>query len=83
MTIKKIAHRIANVCVIGDSGFVGLPIVHRLHDAAYNVRVPTRREECAKALLVFPGVEVFEANAHDPQAMISLYDVWRGHARRG
>lgn len=64
--------KIANVCVIGGSGFVGQHIVHLLHAAGYAVRVPTRREEQARELLVLPGVEVVETNVHEPAALAAL-----------
>lgn len=63
---------VRGVCVFGGSGFVGQHVVHRLHDAGYRVRVPTRRAERAKALLVLPNVEVVEADIHDPAALSRL-----------
>ena len=69
--------KIRSVCVIGGSGFVGRHIVQRLQDAGYDIRVPTRRYEDAKSLIVLPNIEVVEANVHAPgvlQAMLSGMD---------
>ncbi|MCL6555148.1 MAG: complex I NDUFA9 subunit family protein [Burkholderiales bacterium] len=64
--------KIHGVCVFGGSGFVGQHVVHRLIGAGYTVRVPTRRPARAKELLVLPGVEVVEADIHDPAALARL-----------
>ena len=80
-----------NVCVIGGSGFVGRPIVHLLSAQGCNVRVPTRRRERAKQLILLPTVDVVEANVHaaaelaqltrDADAVINLVGVL--HDARG
>lgn len=67
-TISKINH----VCVIGGSGFVGSHIVHLLQRSGYSVRVPSRRYETAKALIVLPNVDVVEADVHEPAALASV-----------
>ena len=54
-----------NVCVIGGSGFVGGHIAHLLAAQGINLRIPTRRRERAKGLLVLPTAEVVEADVHD------------------
>jgi NADH dehydrogenase len=64
--------KIRKVCVVGGSGFVGQHIVQQLADAGYQVRVPTRHRERAKALLVFPQVDVVEANVHNPLELSKL-----------
>ncbi len=66
--------KIRKVCVIGGAGFVGHHIVHLLHSGGYEVRVPTRHRERAKDLLVLPGVDVVEANIHDPMALQQLLE---------
>ncbi len=68
----KILPKIQAVCVFGGSGFVGQHVVHRLHELGYQVRVPTRRRERAKALLVLPNVDVVEADIHDPAVLSRL-----------
>ena len=64
--------KIRTVCVFGGTGFVGEQVVRQLQQAGYQVRVPTRHRERAKSLLVLPGVDVLEANIHDPGALDRL-----------
>ena len=64
--------KILKVCVIGGAGFVGQHIVRLLDNAGYEVLVPTRHRERAKALIVLPGVDVVEADIHDPIALSQL-----------
>lgn len=66
--------KIHKVCVIGGAGFVGQHIVHLLHNGGYEVCVPTRHRERAKELIVLPGVDVVEADIHDPLALNQLLD---------
>ncbi|MBT9613284.1 MAG: complex I NDUFA9 subunit family protein [Burkholderiales bacterium] len=66
--------KIRKVCVIGGAGFVGRHIVHLLHNGGYEVRVPTRHRERAKDLIVLSGVDVIEANIHDPIELSQLLD---------
>jgi uncharacterized protein YbjT (DUF2867 family) len=63
---------IKNICVIGGSGFVGRHIVQRLSAQRYQVRVPTRRRERAKELILLPTVDVIEANVHDEAQLARL-----------
>jgi uncharacterized protein YbjT (DUF2867 family) len=63
---------IKTVCVLGGGGFVGHHLVTLLASRGFRVRVPARRREDAKDLLVLPGVEVVEADIHDPAALRSL-----------
>ena len=60
---------IANVCVLGGSGFVGRHACQELAARGYRVRVPTRNPERAKELILLPTVEVVAANVHDPAAL--------------
>lgn len=63
---------IRKVLVFGGAGFVGRHIVRQLHQAGYEVVVPTRNRERAKALIVLPGVDVVEADIHDPAQLDKL-----------
>lgn len=65
--------KIKTVCVIGGSGFLGSHIVHQLAARGIRVRVPTRRRERAKALIVLPTVDVVNADVHDPQTLQRLF----------
>ena len=62
-----VTHRI---CILGGSGFVGRHLAERLSQDGHSVRILTRnRERNRENLLVLPGVEVVEANIHDPIAL--------------
>lgn len=62
----------ANICVLGGSGFIGRHVVKRLVEDGHCVLVPSRRRERAKNLLVLPTVDVVEANIHDPETLRTL-----------
>jgi NADH dehydrogenase len=61
-----------NLCVLGGGGFIGQHLVSLLVARGYRVRVPARRREDAKALLVLPGVEVIETDIHDETCLREL-----------
>src|SRR5690242_339413 len=65
---------IENVLLIGGSGFVGTHLAAELCARNINVRVPSRRRERAKGLILLPTVEVVEADVHDPAALRRLMD---------
>ncbi len=50
------------ICILGGSGFVGQHLTSRLVQAGYQVRVPSRRPERCRTLLVLPGVDVIQAS---------------------
>lgn len=62
-----------NICVLGGGGFVGSRLVPLLAARGHRVMVPTRRRARIKHLLVLPGVDVVEADIHDPAALRSLF----------
>mgnify|MGYP003401689310 CR=1 FL=1 len=53
------------ICILGGSGFVGNYIVRLLAEQGLAVRVITSKRDHAKALFVFPSVEIVEGNIHD------------------
>lgn len=63
---------INNVCIIGGSGFVGRHIANVLTAQGIFVRIPTRRYEHARELLVLPTADVVEANVHDAAVLDRL-----------
>lgn len=83
------------LCIIGGTGFVGHHLINRLTRAGYSVRVPTRRRERHRDLLVNPRVQLVEANIYEPAvlqkligdcaAVINLVGILneRGHDGRG
>ncbi|HEY9199933.1 MAG TPA: complex I NDUFA9 subunit family protein [Gammaproteobacteria bacterium] len=62
-----------NICIIGGTGFVGHHLIHRLTRLGYNVRVPTRRRERHRDLLVDPRVQLVEANVYEPAVLRRLF----------
>lgn len=60
------------VCIVGGSGFVGRHIAALLAGEGVRVRVPTRRRERAKQLILLPTVDVMEADVHDPATLDRL-----------
>ena len=64
--------KIREVLLVGGSGFVGSAIANRLSEQGLRVRVPTRRRERARHLLLLPTVEVIEADVHDPATLARL-----------
>ncbi|MEQ6342642.1 MAG: complex I NDUFA9 subunit family protein [Gammaproteobacteria bacterium] len=57
------------ICILGGSGFVGRHLVNQLVKAGHHVRLITRRIERQRDLLIWPTVDVVEANIHDAQAL--------------
>jgi NADH dehydrogenase len=64
----------SNILVVGGSGFIGSSVVARLASSGYRVRVPTRHRERARHLILLPGVDVVQADVHDPAALRRLMD---------
>ena len=64
--------KVRSVCVIGGAGFLGSHLVQQLAARGIPVRVPTRRRERAKALIVLPTVDVVNADVHDTAALERL-----------
>jgi uncharacterized protein YbjT (DUF2867 family) len=64
--------QVKSICVIGGSGFLGRHVVHRLAAQEIFVRVPTRRRERAKELILLPTVDVLNADVHDTETLRRL-----------
>jgi NADH dehydrogenase len=64
---------IQTLCILGGGGFIGRHLVALLAARGCRVRVPARRREDAKDLLVLPGVDVIEADIHDPARLRTLF----------
>ena len=60
------------VCLLGGTGFVGRRIASVLIQAGYRVRIPTRNRERHRRLLVLPGVDLINADVHDPATLSGL-----------
>lgn len=57
------------VCVLGGTGFVGRTVAAKLASAGYAVRIPTRNRQRARKLLVLPGLDLIQADVHDPDQL--------------
>lgn len=83
----------SQILVIGGTGFIGGHVVARLAAEGRGVRVPTRRRERARELILLPGVEVVQADVHDAttlrrlmtgcDAVINLVGILQGRAGAG
>lgn len=62
-----------SICVLGGTGFVGTHLCTRLIGAGHSVRVLTRNRERAKHLLVLPGLELVNANVHEPAVLAEQF----------
>lgn len=69
--------RDTKVVVCGGSGFIGSHLVAQLAARGVRVLVPTRRFETGKHLIPLPGVDVVEADVHEPG---ELRELVRGRA---
>lgn len=57
------------ICMLGGTGFVGRSLAARLATARHEMRILTRHRERHRDLLVLPGVQVIEADVHDPAVL--------------
>ncbi len=60
------------VCILGGTGFVGRSLSSLLVRRGYSVRIPTRNRPRSRRLLVLPGVDLRQADIHDPSALDEL-----------
>lgn len=63
-----------DICVIGGTGFVGRHLVNQLVKQGCHVRLLTRHRERHRDLMVWPGVEMIEANVHDVQVLHKYFE---------
>lgn len=67
-----ISSRKGTVCVLGGTGFVGRTLAAKLTSHGYAVRIPTRNRQRARKLLVLPGLELVQADIHDPDQLAMI-----------
>jgi uncharacterized protein YbjT (DUF2867 family) len=56
---------LANILVLGGSGFLGRYLVPRLDAAGYSITVPSRNRERARHLILLPQTDVVQMDIHD------------------
>ena len=66
--------RIASVCLLGGTGFVGQAIADALAPRGVRIRVVTRSEPRAAPLRVLPTAEVMTGDVHDPDFLRRAFD---------
>lgn len=60
------------IAILGGTGFVGRYLINRLSQADVTIRVPTRRRERNRHLLVNPKVQLIETDIHEDEALEKL-----------
>ena len=63
-----------NILVLGGSGFLGSALVGTLSGQGRRVRVPSRRYEEGRHLLLLPTVELVKADVNEPGAFAPLLE---------
>ncbi|MCC5811275.1 MAG: complex I NDUFA9 subunit family protein [Ectothiorhodospiraceae bacterium] len=66
--------RMERVCILGGSGFVGRHLANRLARQDICSRVPTRRRERSRHMLIIPRLELIETDIHDQSALTGLLE---------
>lgn len=62
-----------SIVVLGGTGFVGTHLCSHLIRDGHSVRVLSRNRERAKHLLVLPGLELVDANVHEPAILAEQF----------
>ena len=63
-----------NICILGGGGFVGHHLASVLVERGFHVRIPTRRREAVKDMLVLPEAEIVEADIHANDRLAVLFE---------
>ena len=62
---------IRRICILGGTGFVGRTLANRFAHEGLRLRILTRdREANRHALILLPGVDLIQADVHDPSALV-------------
>lgn len=67
-------YRSKTICLLGGTGFVGRSVARLLVRRGFSVRVPTRRRQRHRNLLVLPGLELVQADIHDEDTLDTLFE---------
>ena len=60
------------ILILGGTGFLGRHLCEKMVRQGWHVTVPTRRAANASHIQMLPGLQVIEANVHDPVALMRL-----------
>ncbi|HYC38270.1 MAG TPA: complex I NDUFA9 subunit family protein [Usitatibacter sp.] len=66
--------KVASVCLLGGTGFVGRAIAEELAPRGIRMRIVTRLRQNAAPLTVLPTAEVVVADAHDPATLRRCFE---------
>jgi NADH dehydrogenase len=58
-----------SITILGGTGFVGSRLASRLIREGHGVKVLTRNRDRHRALLVLPGLQLLDADVHDPRVL--------------
>ena len=61
------------IAMIGGTGFIGRHLACELARRGYSQKILTRRRERTKSVIVFPNLELIEADVHDPKVLESHF----------
>jgi NADH dehydrogenase len=64
--------KIKHITIFGGTGFLGQRLAGALIKSGYQVRIPTRQRELHRHMLVLPGIELVQANPHEPPVLNKL-----------
>jgi uncharacterized protein YbjT (DUF2867 family) len=62
-----------SICILGGTGFVGSQLCSRLIRDGHALRVLTRNRDRHRELLVLPGLELVNANVHEPGVLAEQF----------
>lgn len=62
-----------SITVLGGTGFVGSHLASRLIRDGHRLQVLSRNRERHRALLVLPGLNLVDANVHDPSVLAEAF----------
>lgn len=62
-----------SICILGGSGFVGTWLASELAGRGNIVRVPTRHKSLKHPLVSVQGIELCQADVHEPETLRSLF----------
>ncbi len=64
--------RLERILLLGGNGCLGTALACRLAKRGLSIRLPVRRLDRARHLLLLPRIEARVADIHDPQTLVSL-----------
>lgn len=66
--------KLTRVCILGGTGFVGRHLAARLSAHGFQLRIPTRHPQRHRDLQLLDGVQLVEADVHDPECLARVFE---------